>query len=480
MTSTFNIVSGSNDTVPTNLIDATSGNQTCVLRKASEVAFQKIRFVKEDSSANTVTILPYGTSEVWTLNFDTSASGTFTLTFNPAGAGAQTTGTIAYNASAATIQTALEALSNIAASGDVTCTGGPVGTDTVTITFSGAYLRTDLGAAALTIDATSLVSGDVTLTRYVAGIDGDTVGGTTSIVLATQGDAITLMSDGVSDQVVIDSSIAGAGSGDAIKADGLSQFAASTSADLRGVISDETGSGALVFGTGPTLSSPRINTMLTNSGATRRTLAAEPVTPVNYFVDTISAAGDPVTTGAAGSDSNIDFAIAPKGTGVVALQGGVSEGSATSSAYLRGGPGSLHRKVKKIGSMTDATFTDLFTITVPNAAHSAALFVRAVGALGDSDSTAADEFIVAIARQSGEDTITGGDIIVTSVAQPRATGAQTIVMAFQLSGLTGAIGATQTFTLQGKITKGGGSSANHFMTCVAELLNQNASGVTFT
>lgn len=45
--------------------------------------------------------------------------GTFTLTF-----GSQTTGNIAYNATAAAVQTALEALSNIAA-GDVYVTGGP-------------------------------------------------------------------------------------------------------------------------------------------------------------------------------------------------------------------------------------------------------------------------------------------------------------------------------------------------------------------
>lgn len=38
----------------------------------------------------------------------------------------------------------------------------------------------------------------------------------------------------------------------------LSAFAATTSAQLAGVISDETGSGALVFGTGPTISAPNI------------------------------------------------------------------------------------------------------------------------------------------------------------------------------------------------------------------------------
>ena len=47
-----------------------------------------------------------------------------------------------------------------------------------------------------------------------------------------------------------------AGGGDALTANPLSQFAATTSLQLKGVISDETGSGALVFGTAPAISSP--------------------------------------------------------------------------------------------------------------------------------------------------------------------------------------------------------------------------------
>ena len=46
------------------------------------------------------------------------------------------------------------------------------------------------------------------------------------------------------------------GVGDALTINPLSQFAATTSLQLKGVISDETGSGALVFGTSPTLVTP--------------------------------------------------------------------------------------------------------------------------------------------------------------------------------------------------------------------------------
>ena len=47
-----------------------------------------------------------------------------------------------------------------------------------------------------------------------------------------------------------------AGGGDALTSNPLSQFASTTSAQLAGVISDETGSGALVFATSPTLVTP--------------------------------------------------------------------------------------------------------------------------------------------------------------------------------------------------------------------------------
>ena len=57
--------------------------------------------------------------------------GTFTLTYS-----GQTTTGIAYNASAATVQAALEALSNIAV-GDVACTGGPLPATPILVEFTG-------------------------------------------------------------------------------------------------------------------------------------------------------------------------------------------------------------------------------------------------------------------------------------------------------------------------------------------------------
>lgn len=58
---------------------------------------------------------------------------------------------------------------------------------------------------------------------------------------------------------------AGTGGGDALVANPLSQFASTTSAQLLGVMADETGSGSLVFGTSPTFVTPTLGAAVSTS-----------------------------------------------------------------------------------------------------------------------------------------------------------------------------------------------------------------------
>jgi hypothetical protein len=104
-----------------------------------------------------------GTNEQQTVTVTGSPTdGSFTLTF-----GAQTTGAIAYNASANDVQTALRALSTITEYGCVVT--GTVGA--YTVTFTGALANTDV--AALTATATGLTpSGGVTIVSTVPGVAG--------------------------------------------------------------------------------------------------------------------------------------------------------------------------------------------------------------------------------------------------------------------------------------------------------------------
>lgn len=62
------------------------------------------------------------------------------------------------------------------------------------------------------------------------------------------------------DDIIRISSGAGSGSGDALTTNPLSQFAATTSLQLLGVLNDEIGTGAAVFATSPTLVTPNLGT----------------------------------------------------------------------------------------------------------------------------------------------------------------------------------------------------------------------------
>jgi hypothetical protein len=78
-----------------------------------------------------------GTAEVQTVTISgTPTGGTFTLTLPASGLDlAQTTAAIAYNATAAAVQSALNALQRIASAGGVSVTGGALPGSAVTITF---------------------------------------------------------------------------------------------------------------------------------------------------------------------------------------------------------------------------------------------------------------------------------------------------------------------------------------------------------
>jgi hypothetical protein len=76
-----------------------------------------------------------GNNQIQKVNVSGTTGGTFTLSFD-----GQTTGNINYNASAATVETALEGLSNIA-SGDVDVSGS---TPTWSVEFEGAYANRDV------------------------------------------------------------------------------------------------------------------------------------------------------------------------------------------------------------------------------------------------------------------------------------------------------------------------------------------------
>jgi hypothetical protein len=100
------------------------------------------------------------------------------------------------------------------------------------------------------------------------------------------------------------------GTGDALVANPLSQFAATTSAQLAGVISDETGTGAAVFGTSPTFTTPALGTpsalVLTNATGLPATAVGNGLTDAQVS-DTLTAS---LFTGSGSSTTAVDLATA--------------------------------------------------------------------------------------------------------------------------------------------------------------------------
>lgn len=128
-----------------------------------------------------------------------------------------------------------------------------------------------------------------------------------------------------------------AGGGDALTTNPLSQFAATTSAQLLGVISDETGTGALVFATSPTLVTPALGTpssgVLTNCTGTAAGLTAGTVTTNANLTGHITSTGNATVLGSF-TAAQLNTAISD---GTVALVAdNLSVFAATTSAQLAG------------------------------------------------------------------------------------------------------------------------------------------------
>jgi hypothetical protein len=137
---------------------------------------------------------------------------------------------------------------------------------------------------------------------------------------------------------------------------------------------------------------------------------------------------------------------------------------------------------KLVTAIADATLTATFTITVPNAAHSASILVRmtgslgAGGAIGANEASASNSYVITIARTAGVNAVAAISSAFGAAAAAVA-GAATVTCTAAMSAVSGAVGASNTFTVNVTITKSGGASANHTCLCYAQLMNANATGI---
>lgn len=140
---------------------------------------------------------------------------------------------------------------------------------------------------------------------------------------------------------------------------------------------------------------------------------------------------------------------------------------------------------KAVAAIANAVATDVLTITIPNAAHSASVLVRvtgsigAGGAIGANEATATNTYVISVSRTAGVNAVA----VISSAfgaAASAVAGATTVTATAAMSSVSGAVGATNTFTVQATISRGGGSSTNHTCLVYAQLMNANSSGITLS
>jgi hypothetical protein len=109
-----------------------------------------------------------------------------------------------------------------------------------------------------------------------------------------------------------------AATGNALTSNPLSQFAATTSAQLLATLSDPTGTGPAVFGTSPTITTPRI-AQINDTNGNAEVIYTTTASAVNQITNTNAATGGAPLIAATGSDTNIGLSIKQKGPGTMLL-----------------------------------------------------------------------------------------------------------------------------------------------------------------
>lgn len=186
-----------------------------------------------------------------------------------------------------------------------------------------------------------------------------------------------------------------------------------------------------------------------NHGWTGRSLLAS---PADGALD--------LTTNAAAAASSLGFGTA---------------GAATSARIFR----------KYTSGIGNAAATAVMTITIPNAAHAARIKIQisgvlgAGGAIGACEASQAVVYDCVIVRTAGVNAVATLSAVAFAVAA-NVAGATTCTTTAALSAVSGGVGASNSFTLNVTISRAGGASTNHTCHLLAEILNQNATGITLS
>ena len=219
------------------------------------------------------------------------------------------------------------------------------------------------------------------------------------------------------------------------------------------------------------------------SGGNGPTIASQGV-PIIRFAATPSvdmrsdtlirwAADTTITTAA-------DLLVARTAAAVLGVRGA---SSATASIQLGvAGGATAHRFFpKKVTGIADNTTTAVFTVTIPNANHAAAirlLFLSSNGSTDAFESNRAAQGLVVVQRNIGVVAVVTATAIADGVIATNATGGSaTHTLAYAVTAVAGAAGDPNTFTIDVTIDDSGNLGSNQVV-ALAELLNAEATGIT--
>lgn len=390
-----------------------------------------------------------------------------------------------------------------ALTGDITTSSGSLATVLASTAVSAGSYGSATRIASFTVDAkgrltaAANVTPQLTLTStYLSSLDGSNitglaVGNLSGTILAANFPAL---SGDVTNTAGSLATTVGKIGGSAITLTGAFTVAGSNALTLT-----TAGSTSVTLPTSGTLVNSAVTTLASLSSVGTiigGTWQADPVVPTygGTGLATLTAHGSLVGEGT----GNV-VVIAPCNTGVLAwLSNGSDPTCATAPVVVTNGAtgtivlggtgvaasaGSDTALVKRVTGLADATATPIITVTVPNTAQSATVHVHFVGQLGAGGAIGAGECSanlegdVVLARTAGLATVPAA-ITATATGSACVAGASTITLAYAVSSITGANTASQSFTINATITKGGGSSTSHVLLAYADVLNSQSTGVT--